>query len=60
MIVNKIQPQGYCNGVKRALEIVDKALKDKTIPNQSLFSRNPDASRRFFINNNSLLYKILS
>lgn len=32
MIVNKIQPQGYCNGVKRALEIVDKALKDKTIP----------------------------
>lgn len=28
MIVNKIIPQGYCNGVKRALEIANKALDD--------------------------------
>ena len=26
--VTKIIPQGYCNGVKRALEIVDKAIND--------------------------------
>ncbi len=28
MIVNKIIPQGYCNGVKRALDIANKALDD--------------------------------
>lgn len=28
MIINKIIPQGYCNGVKRALEIANKALDD--------------------------------
>ncbi len=28
MIVNKIIPQGYCNGVKRALDIASKALDD--------------------------------
>ncbi len=28
----KIIPQGYCNGVKRALEIVDKALKNENTP----------------------------
>lgn len=28
MIVNKIIPQGYCNGVKRALDIANKSLDD--------------------------------
>ncbi|MBE6137444.1 MAG: 4-hydroxy-3-methylbut-2-enyl diphosphate reductase [Erysipelotrichaceae bacterium] len=28
MKVNKIVPQGYCNGVKRALEIVDNAINN--------------------------------
>lgn len=26
--INKIEPQGYCNGVKRALEIVNTAIND--------------------------------
>jgi len=28
--INKITPQGYCNGVKRALDIVYKAINDPT------------------------------
>lgn len=31
MIIRKIEPQGYCNGVKRALNIVNKTLEDKNI-----------------------------
>lgn len=29
--INKITPQGYCNGVKRAIEIVNKAINDPNI-----------------------------
>ncbi len=31
MIIRKIEPQGYCNGVKRALNIVNKTLEDKNV-----------------------------
>ena len=31
MIIRKINPQGYCNGVKRALNIVSNALEDKNV-----------------------------
>lgn len=30
--INKINPQGYCNGVKRALAIVEEALQDPQTP----------------------------
>ena len=29
--INKIEPQGYCNGVKRALDIVYNTLENKEI-----------------------------
>ena len=28
MKINKIEPQGYCNGVKRALDIIDEAINN--------------------------------
>lgn len=28
MVINKIEPQGFCGGVKRAIEIVDELLKN--------------------------------
>ena len=28
MIINKIEPQGYCHGVINALKIINEALKD--------------------------------
>ena len=31
MKITKINPQGYCNGVKRALDIVNNAINDKSI-----------------------------
>ena len=32
MKINKINPQGYCGGVTRALKIMDKALADPLLP----------------------------
>ena len=32
MKINKIEPQGYCGGVIRALKIMDKALEDESLP----------------------------
>lgn len=29
--INRIEPQGYCNGVKRALDIIDEAINDSSI-----------------------------
>ena len=31
MIINKIEPQGFCNGVKYALRLVEKAINDPNI-----------------------------
>ncbi len=31
MIIRKIEPQGYCNGVKRALNIVNDAINDSSV-----------------------------
>ena len=31
MQINKIEPQGYCNGVKKALDIINEALNDSSI-----------------------------
>ena len=31
MKINKIEPQGYCNGVKRALDIIDEAMNNTSI-----------------------------
>ena len=30
--INKISPQGYCNGVKKALDIAYKAISDSSTP----------------------------
>lgn len=32
MKINKIEPQGYCGGVVRALKIMDKTLADSSLP----------------------------
>lgn len=32
MIIRKIEPQGYCNGVKRALNIVNEAISNPNLP----------------------------
>ena len=32
MIIRKIEPQGYCNGVKRALDIVNEAINNEKTP----------------------------
>ena len=32
MNVIEIKPNGFCNGVKRAIEIVDKAINDPNTP----------------------------
>jgi 4-hydroxy-3-methylbut-2-enyl diphosphate reductase len=31
MIINKVEPQGFCNGVKYALRLVEKAILDSTV-----------------------------
>ena len=31
MIINKVEPQGFCNGVKYALRLVEKAILDPTV-----------------------------
>ncbi|MBQ3252974.1 MAG: 4-hydroxy-3-methylbut-2-enyl diphosphate reductase [Acholeplasmatales bacterium] len=32
MKINRIEPQGFCGGVKNALRILDEALSDNTVP----------------------------
>ena len=32
MIINKIEPQGFCGGVKNAIDIAKKAIKHVGLP----------------------------